>query len=313
MATLSGCLLTEPSEAGSARLDASYLAPAVRSYLGPNGLLQYPIPDAGEGSVSLSAALQLYTGFIGFARTAVGNFREYIEGQRGRPIDWANIMPCGRVFLARSLYEPLPNGPLFSLWRKAYGSDWQLEACDLEGDVVFRTQLAASTSVRIADGELQLECYPRYCIGGDFASYGLPPLGQRPDYSPEAAIQAAYRVSAVPIAALPDPQRYVTVRGPFTSTIGMRWRIELEKPIAITRIASGLRDTTRILYYVPRCKPGLLPCLQVAQRDQPAPYEFTSNLGDPYTGEPRSTIVRLIPRLPLLLEDFEGPLGRPRR
>jgi hypothetical protein len=222
------------------------------------------------------------------------------------------VVPCGRAFLAQSLFEPLPHDPILTLWRKAYDSDWQLDACDQTGQVVLRTQLAATTGVRFIGDTIRFDCWPKVCYSGDFFDYGIPPISQGPDYSPEAAGKAVYRATGVQIASLPRPQGYATTNYPFTPTIGMRWEVELLHPVEVRRTASGIRDTTRIFYYVPRCSQYPRPCLLVAQHDQPASYEFTTDIPDPFTGQQRAVTVSLHVRLPLLLEGIDLPPTRPR-
>lgn len=187
------------SDAATATLLAA-LTPELQNAVGPDGLFRLPVA-ADPSLLSEVDATALAAGFV---REFATRIPKTLEEQHGGPINFADLAPCGRRWLAASSYvgtDEVPPEESRALY-EAIGPRWIVGFCEQQGRGATQLSVAVpahTPNVRIENGKLLLG------NGGNALHVrGVPAdwngsLPLDPEHAAIAAYQATgRRVSSVP-------------------------------------------------------------------------------------------------------------------
>jgi hypothetical protein len=283
---------------------SAWLTPEAARSLDGNG--KFALVDgfpASPDEIGHEYAITLASAYIDFLKHAVGNLIPYLEEGRGGPLHLEAFRICGRSFYAHALVAPLPSTPPLSLLRKAYGSQWLFEICEVDPEPVVSLYIAARTKVQILGGHLVFECYDNLCLGGDFFVSAIRARPPKPDLSPEGAVRRVFQAFGVRIASPPEPWTCSAPEpDPFYPCAGFRWRVRTEVPVRVRREGSELPELHSEFFVAlgpPHCI--LTECVYVADLHQPGPTSRLVSIPNLLGGADIDSIITLTPVAPLIL------------
>jgi len=230
----------------------------------------------------------------------LGNTRSVLEQDRGGPITFGSLRPCGRQVYVTSAFE-LPPSTLPAFVRRIWSNAWAVTLCGADGTAQVAVGVADdSTNLRIVDGKIVVD-------STNETSLFLPPAGIPARYpqglrvSPELAVQmvvlaSGRKVTEVPVAYNQLDDNFVGSL-PYCAS----WRVTLDQPVAALGLKTGARYQSAE-YYVRNsdlCY-GDNPTLYLPLSQQPgSTWIMTSARGDsalvPLSGPVRFEPVTLTP------------------
>jgi hypothetical protein len=296
---VSACGRDPVAPASAAGVDPAWVTGAAARALDPASGL-FVLPDPTPRVVSRPAAESVAVGVARFYGSPglLGNARAALVEQRGAPIAFDALRPCGRATYVRNGHgEPPPGTPGWV--RRGLSPQWAVPLC-VPGTL--ETQL----SVGVPDGPRDLGTVGTTLVGWrefggghDFTVVGVParfPAGL--PLPPEAAVAYAVRVTGRRVAAVPVGY---DVAGP-NYPLCAGWQLTLEAPVRLVGDSTGRAYETTTVYVRP---PG-------------ACYAAGARLYVPLADQPAATLT-LVPRDtarrmdPLVLDTLAVPVVGPRQ
>lgn len=220
---------------------------AAGHFVMPRGEAPGPYPQVNEEQaerIALGVIHTWYSSPESFTLPGFGSLRESAEEQHGAPINWAALAPGPRFpYFAESHLQPLPasvDDPTI----RHFGPRFLVSLYDGPVPVIAVSVSAYATNISLDDrgfvrrigleggGEFRVGGVPRHLDG-----VTLPP-------APEAAVEFASLATGRRITRIP----WLGVPGNRVSSNGARWRLELDAPVTLERVADGRHVTTRHVY-----------------------------------------------------------------
>jgi hypothetical protein len=207
------------------------------SSLNNQGQFNLSGPAVGARELSSTQALQIAAAW---AREFAPKIRRTLERERGGPIAFNRLRPCGRPLYAESAFEPLPSDLPAGI-RRAYESKWLVGLCAGNELQVSLAIAAGAADLRVVDGAIQ----PGAERGGEFFSLGIPSTWESPvGLTPERAAQLVGQATGRRIARAP---RLIAASPRAAYPQGSTWEFELESPVLVRGASSRVnRQTDRI-------------------------------------------------------------------
>lgn len=226
--------------------------------------------------------------------------RPSLEQDRGGPITFESLRPCGRQVYVTSAFG-FPPSTLPAFVRRAWGNAWAVTFCGADGTAQVAVGVADdSTTLRVVNGTLVVDSTDDY-------SLFLPPSGIPARYpkglpvSPELAVQTLVLASGRRVAEV--PVAYNQLSDDFLGSMPFcaSWRVTLDQPVAALGLTSGVRYQSAEFYV--RNSPACFvdkPTLYLPLAQQPTSmWILTSSRGDsalvPLSGPVRFEPVTLRP------------------
>jgi len=223
----------EPLSAGDLR---SYVTPELSGRLASGGTFQLAAPPSGlrvnpEGAKALALA---------FTRTFGPYFRTTLEKQHGREIDVDRLGIASPVYYADTPFGPLPED-IHPAYRNGYGPYYIVYLASTDGAPAVVIAVAAHSEAKVEDGRITFPVN----YGNDFYLEGVP-LGEgfAMPLSPEQAVRRISEVTGARAAAVPELWRPNQGWHPVHS----RWRVILDRPVAVQTRGSGQVQQVREIY-----------------------------------------------------------------
>lgn len=177
---------------------------------------------------------------LAWARTYGRFFRPYLERDHGRRIDFDALRVVSPVWYAGAVYEPVPAN-VHPGYRNAFGPHYILYLGS-EGEPVLGVSVAAFAQSYV-DAKGLLADPAR--SGNEVIAYGVPPgWGFSMPVSPEQAVRIVGTASGARAAEPPDLINPHRDYHPYHA----KWKVSLERPVAVRTRAGGGTRTTREIY-----------------------------------------------------------------
>src|SRR5574341_638471 len=119
--------LPNPDAVTQVRVQREAVVPALLPLIDENDLFRFPTSNVGAGEMTLDTAAVQAAEWLFFGLNIV-NLRGQVEGQRGAFIDFPTLVQCGRLQLARSVYER-PSDSLPNQLKMQLGGYWRIPFC----------------------------------------------------------------------------------------------------------------------------------------------------------------------------------------
>lgn len=260
-----------------------YVTPEVAAQLTPEGRFRIddgPLPTEAPAIDARRAGEQA----LAYVRTFAPHLGEYWERSHGGRIDFSRLEVDPRIFLARSPYGPVPDGPFHSAHRRAWGPFYIVRLTSANRPAVVVAVSVFNTDVEVERGRVILHPFG----GNEFFVTGLSLDARKAVFgSPEHAVNSAgrrlgARVSRAPVLAARGRDGDWSPDAPL-------WRLSLEREVPLRGKSRAFRQRVREVYV------GPLERLYVPAPDQPSTQSDHFITGPPWPGP----VVRVeIPVLP---------------
>lgn len=179
-----------------------------------------------------------------FLRTYVtsdvgSGLRGQLEQDRGGPISWGTLTPCGEYFRAKTAYGDFPASVPTRLHR-SNASQWSVPFC-AGGTAQLAVSVADfTTSLAVEDG--QLSALDTDSVAGVFTVTGVPARYLRGQVvTPEEAVAFLFSLFRVPIVAVPTGFDRLSDAGIGQLPLCSSWQLALAEPVAVREVESGLQ------------------------------------------------------------------------
>lgn len=216
------------------------------------------------------------------------NSAQLAQTDRGAPIDFAHLSPCGRADYALSPFAEFPS-QLPGYARRAWGPHWAVSLCGADG--------TAQLSIGVPDGPMDIQLSngtlvrPRAGGGGsDFTIAGVPI--RFPDglpLTPEEAVATVHRLSGRRVSTLPRAFNQLDDRGFGQLALCASWWLSVDTAVMVQSAVTGaiMRNRQFFVRRFPACYSDSV-AVYVASINQPVrwpiivPNDTVKN--DPLTG-----------------------------
>lgn len=261
LAPLAACGSLADTPVGIDRTEESAIrnavSPVVANLLDRNG--RFPVAPTNLPADHLSGG-QAQRFARQFGRQFGPMLSEGLEHERGAPIRFHKLEPCGRPLFAHSPYEALPaTAP--RLLRLAVGPHWLVTLCDPAGPAIGVAVAALATDVSLQNGRLMLPGGQ----GGGFVPRGIPSAVESEVLSPERAAVAIAAMTGRHVSAVPELIGPRYGRSPHNSA----WRVTLEAPAQVRTSRGAVRQVTELFARM-RLQTRDNISILVAEEEQPA-------------------------------------------
>lgn len=292
---------TGPDGATYVRVERAWVTGIAAIAVGLDGRFNFEIPlTPREGELSREASLTLAEAAVRHVGMGIGGGREYIEiHERGAPIEWERLTPCGRrtIPIATVLDDPGQEVPRYV--RTSLGPEYRFEFCDSDHRPTVAVRIFVRTEAYVGqDGKIQFPVP----LGDEFVVSGIP-IRPLVDLTPEYSTLLVYSRLGIPIQALPELDGCVLVLRICAGMQGRHWKQLVARPVRV-RLASGaVRETTEFFTQAGfgDLQPGVV--YVAAESQPPATWHPFTVFEQGRPDRPDSTLLRII--RPFRLETFE--------
>jgi hypothetical protein len=177
---------------------------------------------------------------LAFARTFGPYFRGTFEREHGQSINLETLQVGSPAYYAETPFRLLPEDVHPGL-RNWYGPYYMVYLASPDGTPVLVVGVSGSTEAWIENGRLRFPLQ----YGNDFYTEGVR-LGEgfAKPLSPEQAVRRVGEATGVPVSALPELFRPDHEHHP----VFARWKVTLDRPVAVRSQASQSTQQVRELY-----------------------------------------------------------------
>lgn len=227
---LAACSNTDPLTQPALRVTPQNVTPAIAATLTPDGRFVLPAAVVNPpGQLSEAQAKAIALRFVkDVARLKVNTWSQ----EHGSPVQPGEFTVCDRALYAATPYASFDGGNLSEVTVRTFGPHWVVPLCgrsqDLEVVVSF-SALATELADHVGAGVMPWE-------RANALAFGIPLGSNAAMYSPEGAALHAFQAGGKRVNSVPELEMTPMPQVPAL----VRWRLDLEAPIAVTGGHSGV-------------------------------------------------------------------------
>lgn len=236
------------------RVSSEWVVGAAAAAVDPETGL-FILTPALDATLDAATARALARGFLPIAAYdgPFGNSRLVAEQDRGQPINWNALEPCGRTYRVSTAFGPHPEVVPRNLQR-INAAQWVVSFC---GPNDVELSISVSDAPRSLDvvGDSLVWAHPD-SLGGVFTVTGVPaqfPSGT--PLPPEDAVAFAFAMTNTRISEAPEPFDQLGPPGIGQLPLCASWRLVLEQPVSVIPVAGGPVELVNELFvrHEPAC------------------------------------------------------------
>jgi hypothetical protein len=242
-----------PRAVAPTRVDPEWVVGAAAAAVDPETGL-FLLAPALDAELDVAAARSLALAYLPIAAYD-GPFssRGVVEQDRGKPINWNSLEPCGRTYRVSSAFGPHPES-VPRQYHRINAAQWVVSFCGPNDVEVSISVSDAPRSLEVVNDSL-VWAHPD-SLDGVFTVTGVP--AQFPSgipLPPEDAVAYVFAMTNTRISEAPEPFDQLGPPGIGQLPLCASWRLVFEQPVSVIPVAGGPVELVNELFvrHEPAC------------------------------------------------------------